>query len=35
MGPEKNVENAVEPNHVGDIEVKNQEEASHIIRAGE
>lgn len=35
LGPEKNVEEAVEPNNVGDIEVKNQEEGSHLIRTGE
>lgn len=34
-GPEKSVENAIEPNHVGDMEVKNHEEGSHIIGAGE
>lgn len=34
-GLKRMLENAVEPNHVGDIEVKNQEEESHIIRAGE
>lgn len=35
LGPKKSVEEAVEPNHIGDVEVKNQEEGSHGIRAGE
>lgn len=35
LGPRKDAVEAVEPNHVGDIELKNQEEGSHIIWAGE